>query len=101
MKIFLELFQISISSSDVIPLAMFATRPHRKPIYLFFLSLRVIPSESDALHFPVTRYEILRQITICNNDCKFAAYSHNILHEFTVYDEVMITIHFEGSLQQL
>jgi len=38
-----------------------------------------------------------RQIAICNDDCIFAAYSHNICRnlQFAVDDEVVITIHFE------
>jgi len=44
-------------------------------------------------------------VTICNNDYKLTAYSHNILHEFAVDDEVMITIHFErlppGTMRKL
>jgi len=42
-------FQISDGHSDVILLMVFDVCPPRKPINLFFLSLEVIPSESDAL----------------------------------------------------
>ena len=38
---FFESLHILVSPSDVISLAVFDVRPPRKPIYLFFLSLRV------------------------------------------------------------
>ena len=40
------------------------------------------PSESIALYLPVAYDETLRKITVCNDDYKFAAFSHNILQEF-------------------
>ena len=55
---------------------MFDVRPLRKPIFLVFLSLTVIP---DALILLVTHDKIPRQITICNDDYKFTAYSYSIL----------------------
>ena len=36
-------------------------------------------SESIVLHLPVAYDETPRQIAICNDDYKFAAFSHNIL----------------------
>ena len=47
-------------------------------------------SESDVLHL----LEISRQMIIYNDDYKFATYPHNILQEFVVDDEVIVTIHF-------
>ena len=69
---------------------MFDVHPFSKSIYLLFLSLGVIRSESDALHFLVSHDEISRQIVICNDDYKFVAYPYSILHEFAVDNEVTI-----------
>ena len=53
-----------------------------------------MPSESDALHLPITHDEICRQINY-NDDYKFAAYSHDILQKFVVDYEVIVIIYFE------
>jgi len=45
-------------------------------------------SESITLHLPVAYDETPRQKAICNDNYKFAAFSHNILQEFTVVNEV-------------
>ena len=52
-------------------------------------------SESIALHLPVAYDETPRQIAICNDDYKFAAFSHSILQEFVVTNEVSGMIHPE------
>ena len=52
-------------------------------------------SDSDALHLSITHDEISRQIANCNNGYKFVAYSHNILQEFVVDNEVVVMIHFQ------
>ena len=53
---YLELFSdfrhISVSLSDSIPLAVSDVRPPRKCIYLFVLSLGVLPNEFLVLHLP-------------------------------------------------
>jgi len=61
--------------------------------YIFVLSLGVLPSEFVALRLPEMHDETHKQITICNDDCKFAVYSHSILYEFAVKNVVMIKIH--------
>jgi len=62
---------------------------------LFPPSLRVILRESIALHLRVANDETLRQIAICSDDYKFVAFSHNILHEFTLINEVTCMFHPE------
>jgi len=47
------------------------------------------------LHLPVAHDETSKQITICNDDYKFAAFLHNILQEFAVINEVMGIFHPE------
>ena len=47
------------------------------------------------MHLHVTHDEIHKQIAICNDDYKFAAYPYSSLHEFALDDEVTVTIHFE------
>ena len=56
LEFFYEFRHIFVGPNDVILLAVFDVRPPRKLIYLFFLSLRIIPSESNALHLHVTKY---------------------------------------------
>ena len=63
--------------------------------YIFFLSLGVIPSESDALHLPITHVRSL-DIAICHDDYKFIAYPNSIFQKFAVDDEMMVRIHFES-----
>jgi len=84
LELFLDFSHLSVSLSDVIPLAISDVRPPRKLIYLFVLSLGVTPSEYDALHLLVTHDEISKQIVIYNDDYKFAAYPHRNLQKFTV-----------------
>jgi len=45
----------------------------------FFVFVGVLPSEFVALHLPEIHDETCKQITICNDDYKFVAYSHSIL----------------------
>ena len=47
------------------------------------------------LHLPEIHDEIHRQITICYEDYKFAAYSHSILLKFVIKNMVMVMIHSE------
>ena len=79
-----EFLQISISPTNVIPLAMSEVRLPRKLMSFFPLSLGVEPNESIALHLPVAHDEISRQIAICNDHYIF----HSILQEFAVVNEV-------------
>ena len=65
----------------------------KKPIYLFVISLGLIPSELVALHFPKIHDEIQKQITICNDNYKFDAYPHNILQKIAVKNMMIVTIH--------
>ena len=76
----MELFSdFLVGSNDVISLAVSDVHPLRKSIYLFVLSLGVFPSEYVALHLPEMHDETHKQITICNDDYKFAACSYSIL----------------------
>ena len=81
LEFFPEFFQTSVSPSNVIPLEVFNVRP-RKFIYLIYVCVGVLPSEFVALYLPEMHNETCKQITICIDDYKFAAYSHNILQEF-------------------
>jgi len=83
---------ISISSSDVIPLTVSDIRPPREFVYLFVLSLGVLPSEFVALYLPEMHDET--HITICSVDYKFAANPHSILG-FVVKNVMIVTIHSE------
>lgn len=58
---------------------MFGIRHSRKPIHFFFLSLGVIPNETDALDLLLICDKILIQIANCNDDDKFIAYLCSIL----------------------
>jgi len=51
------------------------------------------PSELIVLYLPVACDETTRKIAICNDDYKIVAFSHSILHEFIVVNEVMGIIH--------
>ena len=82
-----EFLQISISHSDVISLAVSEVRPPRKLMPLFSPSLGVTLCESIALHLTVAYDE--RQIAICNDDYKFAVFSHSILQKFAVFNEAI------------
>ena len=56
---------------------------------LFPPSLGVTPSKSITLYLPVAYAEI----AICNDDYKFAAFSHSILQEFKHVNEVTGMFH--------
>jgi len=92
---FSDCCHIYVGHHDVIPLAVSDVHPPRKPIYLFVLSLGVLPSTFVALHLPEIHDEIYRQITICNDDYRFVVYPHSSLPEFAVKYVVMILIHSE------
>ena len=81
---FLTFGHIFVGPSDVISVAVSDVRPPRKLIYLFFLSLRVLLIELVASHLPEMHDEAHKQITICNDTYKYAAYPHSILQEFVV-----------------
>ena len=66
-------------SPHVMPLAVSKVRLSRKPMSFFPPSLRVEPSESVALHFPVAYDETPKQIAICNDNYKFVTFSHSTL----------------------
>jgi len=53
----------------------------------FPLSLGVDLSESVVLHLLVANGETPRLIAIYNDNYKFIAFSHSILHEFAVINE--------------
>ena len=56
-----------------------------------------MPRVSTVLHLPVVyHYNLTKQIAICNNNYKFAAYSYSILQEFVVDSKVMVTNHTEA-----
>ena len=57
-------------------------------MHLFLLSLKVKSSKLIALHLPVAHDETPRQIAIYNGNYKFVAFSHSILQEFVVANEV-------------
>ena len=82
------ILQISVSPTNVILLAVSEVCLSRKLMSFFPLHLRVEPSESIALHLLVAHDETSRQIAICNDDYRFAAFSHSILQEFAVVNEV-------------
>ena len=49
---------------------------------------------STALHLPVTYDDNLtKQIAICNDNYKFAAYAYNILQKFAVDNKVIVLSH--------
>ena len=55
-----------------------------------------MPRVSTPLHLPVTHDDNLtRQISICNDNNKFAAYPYSILREFTVNNKVIVMNHYE------
>ena len=82
LELFSDFRHISVGPSDVIPLAVSDVCP--KPIYLFILFLGVLPNEFVTLHLPEMHDETYKQITICNDDFKFAVYPHSILQNFAV-----------------
>jgi len=57
--------------------------------------LEVESSESIVLHLPVAYDKTPKLIAICNDDYKFAAFSHSILQEFVVVNEVTGMFHPE------
>ena len=71
MKLFPDFGYISVSPSDVIPLAVYDVRPPRKLIYLFVLSLGVLSNEFVVLHLPEMHDETHKQIIICNDNYNF------------------------------
>jgi len=95
LELFSDFSHICVGPNDVIPLAVFDVRPSRKLIYHFVLSLGVLPSEFVALYLPKMHDKTHKQITICDNNYKFAGYPFNSLHEFTVKNMVMVTIYSE------
>jgi len=96
-ELFPDFHHIFIGPSDIIPLAISDVRPPKKKlIYLFILSLGVLPSEFVALHLPEMHDETHKQVTICNNKYKFVIYSHSILQEYIVKNVVMVVIHSES-----
>ena len=63
---FFEFVQVSVSSSNVISLALFDV--HSQETYIsFFPIIKVIPCESDAMYLHVTHDKIPKQIAICNS----------------------------------
>ena len=59
LELFSDFGHIFVGSSDIIPLVVSNVRPPRKkPIYLFVISLGLLPSELVALHFPEIHDEI-------------------------------------------
>jgi len=74
---------------------VFDIRPPRKPIYLIFVIIGVLPRKFVALHLPEMHDETRKQITICNDDYKFVVYPHSILQEFAVKNMVIVMIHSE------
>ena len=95
LKLLSDFCHIFVDPNDGIQLAVSDTRPSRKHIYLFVLPIGVLPSEFVALHLPEMHDETRKQITICNDDCKFAVYLHGILQECIVKNMVMVMIYFE------
>jgi len=95
LELFLDFCYISVGPSDIIPLAISDLCLSRKFIYLFVLSLRVLPSEFVALYLLEMHDDICKQITICNDDYKFDVYPYSILQEFTFKNVVIVTIHSE------
>ena len=83
---------IFVGPTDI-PLAVPDVRLPRKYIYLFVLSLRVLPSEFVTLHLSEMHYETHKLIIICNDGYKFVAYPHNILQKFVVKNVIMVRIH--------
>jgi len=54
--------------------------PSRHVISLILLSLGVMPRVPTALHLPIAHIDdITRLIVICNDTCKFVAYTYSIL----------------------
>ena len=105
LELFSDFGNIFVGPNDVIPLTASDVRPPRKHMYLFVLSLGVLPSEFVALHLPGIHDEICRRITFYNKDYKFVAYPHIILQKFAVKNVLMATIHSErfplGTMSQL
>ena len=60
LELFFDFGHISVSPSDVIPIATSYVRPPRKCIYLFVLSLGVLPNEFLVLHLPEIHDKIHR-----------------------------------------
>ena len=45
LEFFLEFLQTSVGHNNVIPIEVFDVRPHRKSIYLIFVSVGVLPTD--------------------------------------------------------
>jgi len=82
-----------VSSADISDVG--ATVESSTPIPDDIIVLEDEPSKSIALHLLITYNEIPRQIAICNDDYKFAAFSRSILQEFAVVNKVTGMIHSE------
>ena len=67
----------------------------RHPIYLIFSSLGVMPRVPTALHLFVAHGDITRQLANCNENYKFSIYPYNILKEFAVNSDMIVTSHPE------
>ena len=78
-KFSLEFLQISISSTNLIPLRVSEVRLPRKLMSFYPLSLGVEPSESITLHLPIVHDETSRHVAICNDDYKFSTFLYSIL----------------------
>lgn len=63
----------------------------RKSIYLFV----VLPSESIALHFLIMHDDISRQTILYSDVYKFITYPYNILQEFVIDNEVIVSVPLE------
>jgi len=63
-------------------------------IFLFPL-LGVIPSVSTVLHLLITYDDFNRHLTNCDKNYKFSVYPYNMLQEFIIDSEVIVTSHPE------
>lgn len=61
-----------------------------RKLYFIPIPLRVVPSESVALHLSVLNNESYRYIVY--NDYKFAIYPHSISQDLAVENKVMVII---------
>jgi len=80
--------------SSIPPLKGLDVCPLRHHVYIIFSFLGFILRVSTALHLPVTYDDNLtKQIAICNDNYKFAAYAYNILQKFAVDNKVIVLSH--------
>ena len=77
------------------PLSEFVAYPTRYPICPIFASLEVMSRMSTTLHLSVAYDDTTRQLANCNGNYNFSACPSNILHDFAVDDEVIVTSHLE------